>query len=106
MRSCQAERLATENAEEREVRLQHDRESHREWRVQETLGQLHLPLIQQRAVQAKMQKFHVHVAALEVSPTHRINCLPFLTWSDTGLGGPHPVCDRCFFYMSIYGHLD
>ena len=56
MRSCQAERLAAENAEEREVRLQHDRESHREWRVQETLGQLHLPLIQQRAVQAKIAK--------------------------------------------------
>ena len=50
MNSSQRERLAAENAEEREVRLQHDRESHREQRVQGTLGQLHLPLIQQRAV--------------------------------------------------------
>ena len=76
MSSSQRERLAAENAEEREVRLQHDRESHRERRVQETLCQLHLPLIQQRAVQAKMQKFHAHT---EVSPTHRIIRLPLLT---------------------------
>ena len=67
MSSSQRERLASENAEEREVRLQHDRESHREQRVQRTLGQLHFPLIQQRAVQVKMQKFHAHMAALEVS---------------------------------------
>ena len=44
MSSSQRERLAADNAE---VRLQHDRENHRERRVQETLGgQLHLPLIQ------------------------------------------------------------
>ena len=30
MSSSKMERLAAENAEEREVRLQHDRESHRE----------------------------------------------------------------------------
>ena len=95
MSSSQRERLAAQNAE---VRLQHDRESHRERRVQETLGgQLHLPLIQQCAVQAKMQKFHAH---MEVSPTHRIICLPLLTWNDTGLGDPHTICDHCFFICS------
>ena len=66
-RSSQVERLAAENAEEREARQQHDRESLREQRVQRTLGQLHLPLLQQRSVQAKMRKFHAHMAALEVS---------------------------------------
>ena len=95
MSSSQRERLAADNAE---VRLQHDRENHRERRVQETLGgQLHLPLIQQCAVQAKMQKFHAH---MEVSPTHRIICLPLLTWNDTGLGDPHTICDHCFFICS------
>ena len=67
MSSSQRERLVAESAEEREVRLQHNQESHRERRVQGTLGQLHLPLIQQCAVQAKMRKFHAHMAALEVS---------------------------------------
>ena len=67
MSSSQRERLVAESAEEREVRLQHNQESHRERRVQGTLGQLHLPLIQQHAVQAKMRKFHAHMAALEVS---------------------------------------
>ena len=99
MSSSQRERLAADNAE---VRLQHDRENHRERRVQETLGgQLHLPLIQQCAVQAKMQKFHAH---MEVSPTHRIICLPLelLTWNDTGLGDPHTICDHWFFYVHVW----
>ena len=32
-----------------------------------------------------------------LSPTHRIICLPLLTWNDTGLGDPHPICDQYFF---------
>ena len=94
MSSSQRERLVAENAEEREVRLYHDRESHWEWRVQ---GQLHLPLIQQRALQTKMQKFHAHMAALEVSSTHRIICLPLLTWNDTCLGDPSLIPFLCLF---------
>ena len=100
MSRSQRERLAAENAEEREVRLQHDRESHRERRVQETLGdQLHLPLIQQRAVQAMM---HVH-NNMEVSPTYRIICLPLLTWNDMVLGTlAHLICDQCFLYVHVW----
>ena len=131
MRSCQAERLAAETVEERVVRLQQMRdglaadsleeremrlqqmrmqkrrslgynmtESHRELRVPGRLGHLHLPLIQQRAVQTKMQKFHA-MAALEVSSTHKIICLPLLTWNDTGLGDPHPICDQFFLYAYL-----
>ena len=51
MSSSQRERLAAENAEDREVRQQHGREPQG---VATAIGQLHLPLIQQRAVQAKM----------------------------------------------------
>ena len=60
--------------------------------MQGTLGQVHLPLIQQRTVQAKMQKFHAHMAALEVSPTHGIIYLPLITYNDACLGDPHPIC--------------
>ena len=68
---------------------------------------LEWPLIQQCAIQAKMEKFHAHMATLEVSSTHRIICLPLLTWNDTGLGDPHPISDQLLcFYMSMYGHLD
>ena len=87
MCSSQRERLAAENAEEREVRLQHKRE--RQGAV--STSQLHLPLIQQRAVQDT--KVPCTYGSLEVSPTHRIICLPLLIWNDTGLGDPHPICD-------------
>ena len=80
LQQMRMERLAAWNAEKREIRLQHDREP---------LGAASAPTqepgneaIQQRAVQAKMQKFHAQMAALEVSPTHRIICLPLLTWND------------------------
>ena len=56
------ERLASENAEEREFRLQHMERATGSGECRE-----HLANIQQRAVQAKMQKFHAHMAALEVS---------------------------------------
>ena len=66
MDSSQRERLAPENAEEREVRLRHDKREPQGEASAGNTGQLHLPLIQQRFVQAKMQKFHAHMAALEV----------------------------------------
>ena len=53
------DRLAAETDKEREARLQHDRERHREQQSQ-------LPLFEQAAVQAKMRKFHAHLATLNV----------------------------------------
>ena len=66
-RESHRERRSTETADETEARLQHDRESHREQRALGALSQSQLPLIQQRSVQAKMKKFHTHLATLEVS---------------------------------------
>ena len=55
MSSSRRERLAAENVEEREVRLQHDREPQGAASARNTCGgRLHLPLIQQHAVQAKI----------------------------------------------------
>ena len=102
MSSSQRERLAAWNAEERKIRLQHDREP--QGAASAPTQEPGNEAIQQRAVQAKMQKFHAQMAALEVSPTHRIiNCLPLLTWNDTCLGDRHPICDQRFFHMSMYG---
>ena len=101
MSSSQRERLAAWNAEEREIRLQHDREPQEAASAptQEPGNEA----IQQPAVQAKIQKFHAQMAALEVSPTHRIICLPLLTWNDTCLGDPHPICDQRFFsYVHVW----
>ena len=66
-RESHRERQSTETADEMEARLQRDRESHREQRALGALSQSQLPLIQQRSVQAKMKKFHTHLATLEVS---------------------------------------
>ena len=103
MSSSQRERLAAWNAEEREIRLQHDREP--QGAASAPTQEPENETIQQCAVQAKMQKFHAQMAALEVSPTHRIICLPLLTWNDTCLGDPHPFCDQRLFHMSMYGNL-
>ena len=62
MRTSQRERRSTETADETEARLQRDRESHREQRALGALSQSQLPLIQERSVQAKMKKFHTHLA--------------------------------------------
>ena len=94
MSSSQRERLAAWNAEEREIRLQHPQGA-ASAPTQEPGNEA----IQQHAVQAKMQKFHAQMAALEVSPTHRIIWLPLLIWNDTCLGDPHPICDQRFFFI-------
>ena len=100
MSSSQRERLVAWK-EEREIRLQHDREP--QGAASAPTQEPGNEAIQQRAVQAKMQKFHAQMAALEVSPTHKIICLPLLTWNDTCLGDPHPICDQLFFsYVHVW----
>ena len=56
----QQHRLNEENAEEREKRLQNDRESHR----QQRLAQQRFPLLEQQSVQANMHAFHRHLNTL------------------------------------------
>ena len=62
-----------------------------EQRALEVLSQLQLPLFQHRSVQAKMEKFHMHLATLEVT-----RCS---TWSEAFPGlHLHPgstECARC-----------
>ena len=58
MSACQQERLTAETAEKRAARLQRDRERHRHEQSQ-------LPLFEQPAVRARMQKFHAQLVALE-----------------------------------------
>ena len=60
LRAAQQERLATETAEEREARQQHDRVSHHQLRD----AQSRLPLLEQHSVQTKMLKFHAQIASL------------------------------------------
>ena len=55
----QNERLVAETQEQREARLQRDRERHRDQHS-------HLSLIDQPSVQSKMLKFHGHFATLEM----------------------------------------
>ena len=63
MSTYQHERLAAETAEEREVRLQCDRQRHRD----QQLAQSQLPLFEQHCIRAKMHKFHAHFATLDLS---------------------------------------
>ena len=59
MRANLSERLAAETEEQREARLQHNRERHKEQQSQ-------LPLLEQPSVQAKMRKFHPQFSTLDV----------------------------------------
>ena len=59
MSANQHHRLAAETGREREARLQRNREGQRGQQSQ-------LPLFEQPSVQAKMQKFHAEIAALEM----------------------------------------
>ena len=63
MSTYQHERLAAETAEEREVRLQCDRQRHRD----QQLVRSQLPLFEQHSIRAKMHKFHAHFATLDLS---------------------------------------
>ena len=63
MSTYQHERLAAETAEEREVRLQCDRQRHRD----QQLVQSQLSLFEQHSIQTKMHKFCTHFAMLDVS---------------------------------------
>ena len=92
MSSSQRERLAAWNAEERELRLQHDRDpqgSASAWRLFNSV--LYKPRCKN-----SMHKW------LHWTPTHRIICLPLLTWNDTCLGDPHPICDQRFFPSYVH----
>ena len=67
-RESHRERRSTETADETEARLQRDRDRYREQQALGALSQSQLPLIQQRSVQAKMEKFHMRdLATLEVT---------------------------------------
>ena len=61
MSTYQRERLAAETEEEREVRLQCDRQRHRD----QQLVQSQLPLFEQHSIRTKMHKFHAHMAMLD-----------------------------------------
>ena len=63
MSAHRREVLTAETAETRDVRLQVDRERHRQRRS----ANPGIPLLDQPAVQTKMQKFHTSLATLEVS---------------------------------------
>ena len=58
--------------------------------------------IQQRAVQGKMHAHNI-MAVLEAYSTHRIICLPLITWNDAGLVDSHVII--FLFYMSMYVHM-
>ena len=79
----QHERLAAETAEEREVRLQCDRQRHRD----QQLVQSQLPLFEQHSIRAKMHKFHAHfttlLAARSVNMYHLFG---EFSWSSASLG--------------------
>ena len=62
MSSSQRVRLAAWNAEEREIRLQHDREP--QGAASAPTQEPGNEAIQQRAVQAKMQKFHAQYTCM------------------------------------------
>ena len=66
-RESHRERRSTETADETEARLQRDRDRYREQRALGALSLSQLPLIQQLSVQAKIEKFHMHLATLEVT---------------------------------------
>ena len=100
MSSSQRERLAAENAEEREVRLQHDSEPQGAASARNTWRPVTSPTYSTAC--RTSQDANAHMAALEVSSTHRIICLPLLTWNDTCLGDPHPICDQCFFPSYVH----
>ena len=57
IRTTQIERLAAETAEQRDARMQCDRERHRDYQVVHP----QLLLVRQRAIKAKMLKFHEHI---------------------------------------------
>ena len=63
MSTYQHERLAAETEEKRKVRLQCDRQRHRD----QQLMQSQLPLFEQHSIRTKMHTFHAHLATLDVS---------------------------------------
>ena len=105
MSSSQRERLAAWNAEEREIRLQHDREPQGAASARNTWP-VASPTYSTACCTSQDAKISCTNGCTGGVPyTHRIICLPLLTWNDTCLGDPHPICDQCFFHMSMYGHL-
>ena len=90
MSSSQRERLAAWNAEEREIRLQHDREPQGAPRKSLGTRLFNSVLYKPRCKNSMHKWLHWRCPLLR---GHRIICLPLLTWNDTCLGDPHPVCD-------------